>query len=130
MSILLKQLMKELDDASGEIEKEVKKVLFNGVGVAQSATTRVDTGFFKNNWFFSLKGDQQEIKNPGTGIFPSKIGATASNIKKWKFGENAFIVNNTEYGSYHDLGTIYIRPLFITFRVETYLEKELSKIKI
>ena len=130
MSILLKQLMKELDDVSDEIERKVKTVLFNGVGEAQKVTTRVDTGFFKNGWFFSTRSNHPEEKNDGTGVYLPKAGATVSNIKKWKFGENAFIVNNTEYGSYHDLGTIYIRPLFITFRVETYLEKELSKIKI
>lgn len=130
MSILLKQLMKELGKVSDEIEREVKVVLFNGVGVAQDVTTRVDTGFFKNNWFFDVKNNHKEEKNTGTGIITSKTAVTVSNIKKWKFGENAFIVNNTEYGSYHDLGTIYIRPLFITFRVETYLEKELSKIRI
>lgn len=129
MSILLKQLMKELDDVSDKIEREVKAVLFNGVGVAQDVTTRVDTGFFKNGWFFDVRNNHKEEKNDGTGIITPKAAVTVSNIKKWKFGENAFIVNNTEYGSYHDLGTIYIRPLFITFRVETYLEKELSKIK-
>lgn len=130
MSILLKQLMKELDDVSEKIEREVKVVLFNGVGVAQLATTRVDTGFFKNNWFFSRKGDIPEIKNDGTGIYPSKAGLTMSNLKKWNFGQDAFIVNNTNYASYHDVGTIYMTPLFISFQVETYLEKQLSKIKI
>lgn len=130
MSILLGQLMKELDAVSDEIEKEVKAVLFNGVGVAQDATIRVDTGFFKNNWFFSLTDIHQEAENDGTGIYPSKVAVTVGNIRRWKFGGNAFIVNNTNYGSFHDVGTIYITPLFISFQVEAYLEKQLSRIKI
>ena len=122
-------VMKDLDRAIEDIEGDIRKVLVNAVEVAQFAVKdRVDTGFLINNWYFTRsKPTSPELKNEGQ-VSPPKDALTIRNVGKWKFGDNAFIVNNTNYASYHDLGTVYIVPLFISFQVEAYIEKEVSKI--
>lgn len=132
MGKLLDDLKKELNNEIEGIEKEVRKVLFNAVGVAQKINEeRVDTGFMINNWFFARSLPTGEpLKRPqGEQAYSPMAAATSRNITNWKLGENAFIVNNVEYASYHDLGTIHISPLFISFQVENYLNRELSRIK-
>lgn len=129
MGKLLNDLQKELNVIKKDIEKQIKKNLTNGVTIAKEATTRVDTGFFKNNWWFDIAIPKEEIKPNATGGIPSRGGLSSKNITKWKLGEQGYIVNNTEYASYHDLGTIHITPLFISFQVETYLQQAMSRIK-
>ncbi len=130
MGKFLNATKKDLDKAVEDIERDVRKVLVNAVEVAQDVSSeRVDTGFMVNNWYFSKNEPRgAELKNTGQS-FSSQAGLTLRNITNWKLGENAFIVNNTEYASFHDLGTVYLTPLFISFQVQAYAERELRKIK-
>ena len=130
MGKLARQLRKELGAELGRVEKEIRGVLLNARSEAiRINESRVDTGFMINNWFISKTNRHPEIKNPGDGSFPTKVGLTARNISSWNFGENIFLINNTEYASYHDLGTIHITPLFISFQVEHYIERHINRIK-
>ena len=130
MGKFLRATKKDLARTVGDIEKDVRKVLINAVEVAVGVNAdRVDTGFMISNWYFTRMIPKGEpLKNEGQ-VGGGKEALSLRNAIKWKFGENAFIVNNTEYASYHDLGTVYITPLFISFQVEHYIEKELRKIK-
>lgn len=125
-------VMKDLDRAIEDIEGDIRKVLVNAVEVAQMVIKdddRIITGYLVNNWYFTrVKPTGPELENKGQSFLP-KTSLTLRNVSKWKFGDNAFIVNNTNYASYHDLGTVYITPLFISFQVEAYVEKEVRKIR-
>ena len=126
-------VMVDLTKEIQQIEKKVKKIIFNSVRVAQEVNKeRVDTGFMVNNWYFAPdipSGEAKKRPTNATSFQSTSFTQTAANLRSWKLGDQGYVVNNTEYASYHDLGTVYITPLFITFQVEAYVEREIRKIK-
>lgn len=127
MSRLKYELDKELEQEVDRIEKEIRGVFINAVDKAKEVTIRVDTGFMKGNWFFSTTKEHSEIDRGDKQVNASAL--SASSLSSWSLGDSGFIVNRTKYVSYHDTGTIYMYPLFLTFQIEEYIKKELSKIK-
>jgi hypothetical protein len=126
-------VMVDLSDEIERIEKKVKKIIFNSVGVAQEINReRFETGFMTNNWYFGLTipAGTEKKRPPNAGEFQTTSATqTAANLRKWNLGDVGYVINNVEYASYHDLGTVYITPLFLSFQVETYVEKQIRKIR-
>lgn len=122
----------ELRKEINRVQREVRKVVFNAVGYTQSINEeRVDTGFMINNWYFGLRvpgGDAQ--MNPGDQSFTTpKTARTQANLSRWRLGDTGYVLNNTEYASFHDAGTDKIAPLFFSVKVSDYIESHVRRIK-